>query len=41
MTFIMTVYHTWAETLCEGVDEDSGAWCMVSGESHLISWNDM
>ena len=30
MTFIMTVYHTWAETLCEGVDEDSGAWCMVS-----------
>ena len=26
----MTVYHTWAWALCEGVDEDSGARYMMS-----------
>ena len=26
----MTIYHTWPEALCGGVNEDSGAWYMVS-----------
>ena len=30
MSSRMTVYHTWAEALCEGVGEDSGTWYMVS-----------
>ena len=30
MSFRMTVFHTWALALCEGVGEDSGAWYMVS-----------
>ena len=30
MSSRMTVYQTWAEALCEGVGEDSGAWYMVS-----------
>ena len=30
MSSRMTVYHTWAEALCEGVGKDSGTWYMVS-----------
>ena len=30
MSSRMTIYYTWAETSCEGVGEDSGAWYMVS-----------
>ena len=30
MSSRMTVYHTWAEALYEGVGEDSGVWYMVS-----------
>ena len=30
MSSRMMVFHTWAETLCEGVGEDSGAWYMIS-----------
>ena len=29
MSSRMTVYHTWAEALCEGVGEDSNAWYMM------------
>ena len=30
MSSKMTVYHTWAEGLCEGAGEDSGTWYMVN-----------
>ena len=30
MSSKMTVYHTWAQVLCEEVDEDLGAWYMMS-----------
>ena len=30
MSSKMTVYHTWAGALCEGVGEDSSTWYMVS-----------
>ena len=30
MSSKMTVFHTWAYALCEGVDEDSGTWYMMS-----------
>ena len=30
MSSRMTVYHTWAKALFEGVGEDSGSWYMVS-----------
>ena len=42
MSSEMTVYHTWAKALCEGVGWDLGLMelvrtqCMGHGESHLI-----
>ena len=30
MSSRMTVFHTWAWALCEGVSENSGAWYMMS-----------
>ena len=33
MSSRMTIYHTWAEALCEGVSEDSSTWYIASGIS--------